>query len=241
MNDMAISPTPEPAGQAQQTTPDPAGLRRSALRQAFDALAPNLQAGILDEHRNTNTHHDWWDSTYDEFKSDMDAIGIYVDRIYFSGFWSQGDGACFEGKVHDWDLFLRSVGLDDLILIKLAQDSWKLTVNHRGHYYHEHCTDFDYGVVLPHGVDDEEFASNHFDCEPDGVEAATRLAVLSNYDSCDLETQFVETFRSHMRDLYRRLEAEHDHLTSDEAVLETLEANDMLEDAINDAMEEAYA
>jgi hypothetical protein len=42
-----------------------------------------------------------------------------------------------------------------------------------------------------------------------------------------------------MRALYSQLEAEHDHLTTDEAILDSLECNDQLEDAINSIIEES--
>jgi hypothetical protein len=41
--------------------------------------------------------------------------------------------------------------------------------------------------------------------------------------------------------LYKELEEEHDHLTSDEVVLETLDANDMLVEAIESITEDEDA
>jgi arginyl-tRNA synthetase len=43
-----------------------------------------------------------------------------------------------------------------------------------------------------------------------------------------------------MRDLYSRLEVEYDALTSDESILESLHANDMLDEII-DELENEYA
>ena len=42
----------------------------------------------------------------------------------------------------------------------------------------------------------------------------------------------MECFESEMKSLYKKLNDEHDHLTSDAAVLEALEANDMLEEIL---------
>jgi arginyl-tRNA synthetase len=63
------------------------------------------------------------------------------------------------------------------------------------------------------------------------------MALIKGYDSSSLEQEFIEAFKNHMRELYNRLETEYEHLTSDESVLESLDANDMLEDLINDHME----
>jgi hypothetical protein len=96
-------------------------------------------------------------------------------------------------------------------------------------------------LELPTGPDDEDFANDYFPVDSDPVKAAVQLAVLSQYSERDMEEAFTEAFRNHMRDLYRRLEDEHEHLTSDEAVLDSMEANDQLEDAIIDAMEMQHA
>lgn len=41
--------------------------------------------------------HDW-EHVYEMAKDAGRLMGIEIDQIYFSGFWSQGDGACFEGS-----------------------------------------------------------------------------------------------------------------------------------------------
>lgn len=70
------------------------------------------QLRLIDEHRDINCTHDWWDSTYDGFIELLAAFGIEIARryalgtykgpnrpsrpeIFFSGFCSQGDGAQF--------------------------------------------------------------------------------------------------------------------------------------------------
>lgn len=70
------------------------------------------QLRLIDEHRDINCTHDWWDSTYDGFIELLAAFGIDVARryalgtykgpnrpsrpeIFFSGFCHQGDGAQF--------------------------------------------------------------------------------------------------------------------------------------------------
>jgi hypothetical protein len=43
----------------------------------------------------------------------------------------------------------------------------------------------------------------------------------------DLEDDVNNICRGYMQDLYRKLRDEHEHLTSDEAVWETIEANEL--------------
>lgn len=179
---------------------------------------------LIDKHRHWNVEHiDWWDSTYDMFKEDMQAKGIEVDRMYFSGFWSQGDGACFEGSVTDWDLFIDSHFRPDQYpmvrkLLACGGDV-KLSVQHSGHYYHENCTTFDSDYDLLEYVMDRPS-----ELHEQVVEA---WQALLDAEMEDFRKDAIEIFKDHMRQLYKNLEAEYDYLTSDEVVWESLEANDM--------------
>jgi len=245
---MAISTIPQSVGSAGQVpTIQPEQPRGLTVRERFNALTARQRDEILDKYRDWNVEHfEWWDGVYDCFKADMDAIGIEVDKMYFSGFCSQGDGACFEGRVNDWDLFLRSLGYTDTALIQHAMDSFYFRVKHSGHYYHENCTQFTADLCVPDSADDKDFAERYgpYPWDADCVRTAAWMALLNQYDSTKLEDEFEEEFKRHMRALYSQLEAEYDHLTTDEAILDSLEANDQLEDAINSIIEEseeAYA
>jgi len=211
--------------------------------ERFKALPDKQQKKILDNHRNILIDYEgWWEPVYDEFTADMAAVGIDVTRIYFSGFCSQGDGACFEGRVDDWSLFLPSVNRNCSALIKLANDAWDLSVKHRGHYYHENCTVFDIDMRHPTGNEAEDFWFSNivYQPYPSEIQNAAWVAILMQYNYNVMEEEFEEVFKSHMRDLYKKLEIEHDSATSDECVLETLEANDMLEELLTE-LEEAHA
>jgi hypothetical protein len=211
--------------------------------ERFNALPARQRDEILDRHRHFNTEHlDWWDSVYDDFKHDMLSVGIEVDRMYFSGFCSQGDGACFDGRVYNWDDFLKSCGYECPALISLADQAWVFRVEHRGHYYHANCTSFSYDMASPSDycyseLDEFVHAYSPYKTE---IQNAVFLTVLQGYDYDSLYSEFEEAFKGHMRDLYSRLEADYDALTSDESVLEALHANDMLDEII-DELENEYA
>lgn len=178
----------------------------------------------LDKYRNINVEHiDWWDSTRDMFKEDMKEQGIYVIQMYFSGFWSQGDGACFDGQLDDVPLFIeKNFKPDDYPMIrKLLGSGGTVTFNvsHNGHYYHENSTSFsidadrlEHCIKIP--TDFHEQIVEQWDMELDN-------------EIVDFEKQSVEIFKNHMRTLYRTLAGEYDYLTSDEAVKETVIANDL--------------
>ena len=51
---------------------------------------------------------DWYESVYSCYIGDkaIEATGMLVDQIYYSGFWSQGDGASWTGRI-DLDYFIQ--------------------------------------------------------------------------------------------------------------------------------------
>ena len=209
----------------------------------FNALTKRQRDEILDKNRHWNVEHtEWWDVVYDDFKHDMSAIGIEVERMYFSGFSSQGDGACFEGRVFSWGDFLKSVGYSCPALIALAENSWFFKVSHKGHYYHENCTSFSYDMTSPDDFSEPEMDEfiNMFSPYNTDIQNAAFVAILQEYDSNKLYDEFEKEFKRHMRALYNRLEADYDSLTSDKSVLEALHANDMLDEII-DQLEEEHA
>lgn len=185
----------------------------------------------IDKHRHINVeHHDWWDCTCDMFEEDMKGQGIYISNTYFSGFCSQGDGACFEGHLDDVPLFLeKNYKPDDYPMIRKLLDSGgavKFSVSHSGHYYHENSTRYYIEADrLEHCVD----APTDFH-----EQIVEQWDSILDKEIVDFEKQSVEIFKNHMRTLYRKLEDEYDHLTSDEAVKETILANDLQEESDDD-------
>ena len=188
---------------------------------------------LLEKHRDINVHDDWWQPTYDAFADEMRLKGIRVDRMFFSGFSSQGDGACFVGHVDDWTVFLPTVGVTCLAVIALANEHWSLSVAHRGRYTHEHSTHFD--IYMPSPEDDGgyggySFSDAHCPWDADDIRTKAWLALLQQVDYSKLEEDVQEAFRDHMGDLYKRLEEEYDYLTSYEVVWESIKANGLHEE-----------
>src|SRR5690606_33296995 len=70
----------------------------------FDELSDKAKEKARDWYRDGQLDYDWWDSVYEMAQTAGWILGIEMDHktknvpaIYFSGFSSQGDGACFEG------------------------------------------------------------------------------------------------------------------------------------------------
>lgn len=176
----------------------------------FAELSEDAQQAALDRYRDFNADHEWWDFVFEDAKECGAILGIRIDRIYFRGFSSQGDGACFEGGYYYAKGAVRAIrkhAPGDETLAQIAQTlqdvqrgafyALAAAVKHCGHYYHENCTSIDVEIDRP----------------PYSV-------------SAEQEEAIKEALRDFMRWIYRRLEAEYEYLTSDEQVRESLEANE---------------
>jgi hypothetical protein len=213
--------------------------------ERFKALPQDAQDAILDKHRdwNVSDSYDWWDGVYEQFIEKMKENGIEVytrtqrtargrmyeePAIYFRGFWSQGDGACFEGRVLDWNLVLTTHNFPLLMQhreeFNTMQFSWKSS----GNYCHEHTLSFD----------DEDSYPVYLTAYDDLPELR-RIAVEQLHNELATEwSQFREHFeevvKNYCRELYSDLEKEHEYLCSDEAILDSLSANDLLVELIEE-------
>jgi len=197
---------------------------------------------FIDEHRRINVDYDWWGSTYDDFRSVCAILGIDLNKHEpsFSGFWCQGDGASFTGTYHAAKHYvpasyydtapakIREHAPEDTVLHEIADALHVLACQYwpvyapieRGygsHYVHSNTMTI--GNIEP--VDD-----GAIDELPDAIYVAVEEV---------LKTQM----RALADWLYGILDKEYEYLTSDEAVVETLEANDMQEEEVED--EEVYA
>lgn len=173
----------------------------------------------LDDNRYINVEHDeWYGHIYEAFTERMEAIGIRVDKLYFDISYSQGDGACFEGKVEDWGKYLEKLGHPDSILVLEAERNWSAHWTRRGSYCHHRSLSFDNDIYR---------GENPYDEEDDHLRAAVWEACMNKFDLLELSKEIEENIQDHCRDLYKELLDEYEYQTSDEAVADFLELNEI--------------
>ena len=181
---------------------------------------------LLETYRYINVEHDrWYECVYSDFKEDMREVGIRVDRMFFSGFSSQGDGACFEGGFDNLKTYLDHHHKDQYPMIRKLMDHGGhvyIGCRHSGHYSHENCTSFSADAdTLYHLVEcPTEFHEQIVDTWDKQLEDEVEA----------FENDVTEQWRTYMQELYRKLEAEYDYRVSDEAVWEAIEANELDEE-----------
>jgi hypothetical protein len=189
-------------------------------------VTSSQRTALLEKYRYINTEYDnWWDCVESDFVDEMKSVGIDVSGIHFSGFWSQGDGACFVGNLGDATVYLDHHHQGQYpMLRKLIEVGGGLYVKcrHEGRYYHENCTVIWADADTLTGMIDQPTEFHE--------QVVGEWQRLLGIELDDFEKDVTEQWRTYMRDLYRKLEEEYDHLTSDDVVWETIEANELIEE-----------
>ena len=176
-------------------------------------------------YRGTCLDHEWYDAVYHDFEAICGILGVTLrtspvrlvgggtrdkPHIFFRGFSSQGDGASFEGSFHHAKGAARAIrayapkdnGLHriaDNLQSAQSKNFYQLnaTIQRRGRYCHE------YAMTI-----EVERDSPTWQPMTDGAEDTV-----------------TEALRDLAPWLYRQLEREYEHLTSDAAVDEAIAAN----------------
>lgn len=197
---------------------------------------------FINEHRDINVGHEWWDAVYDDFERVCGILGIETGakEPCFSGFWSQGDGASWTGWYRAQGLGyagLEPLPTYDLAPVKIREYAPEDEELHRiadelcllARIYHPVYAKIErpYGSRYVHAHTMYVTEWEYYDEELGEEDVDTEIAH-------HIEETLIALFRDLAGWLYKRLEDEHDYLTSDEAVIETLEANEIEEDEENE-------
>lgn len=193
---------------------------------------------FINEHREINVKHEWWDFVYEDFRRICNILGIELDRDEpsFSGFWSQGDGASWTGRyrAQGLDLSVPSGVLPtyDLAPAKMREHAPEDEELHR--IADELCLlariyGTTYAVVRRHDsryVHSSTMCVSEWEYYDDEIDVNEVDPLVLDH----IEEALLRAFQALADWLYGALEEEYDYLTSDEAVIETLEANEIEEE-----------
>jgi len=179
----------------------------------FDELSKEAQEKAIDNNRDFNvSFDDWYEFIVEYFKESNEYFD--VDKVYFSGFWSQGDGAMFEYSGIKGQLisdFLLTLDLSPMRKAWLNNNAgFYGNGKQRGCYNHEKSCSHSISLEVDNG--DILYGSNFREW-------------IESFDS-QFEEFVIDKYESMCCDLYSTLEKEYNYLTSDEVIKESLIEND---------------
>lgn len=183
----------------------------------FSELPKDIQEEILDRYRYTNVEtDDWYEYIIEEFEKEMEEAGLDDIECQFTGFHSQGDGASFTGKVLDNLKFIReSLGVK---ISGDAADNLYITI-HRTDTRHCHENTIT-GNVEVDGEEEIEVI----------ISADVFYTIDVNKKAEELEPKVTDWARQKSKELYKKLYACYEDLTSDSSVKSFLEGNNYMFD-----------
>lgn len=192
----------------------------------FSELEGRAKERAADTLRDWATSHEWYDCTKEDFESFAQSMGFKDVQSWFSGFWSQGDGVCFDYRGLDAEKLFNAdcTGFEpysavvaewrkgNAALIRKArrvQDSiWAESVKngYGTHYSHSRTRYTSLQLDYP-----TECAAG--ECK--------RVYVMIE----ELEKAVTELQRELSDKYYETLEKEYEYITSDESISENADAN----------------
>lgn len=93
---------------------------------SFEELSSDAQENAIDNNWDINIDYEGWEEEkIEEFKEDMSKYGISDIEVQYPGFWSQGDGASFTGKIDDKIFLTNALGLESNAFVDMGDGKYK--------------------------------------------------------------------------------------------------------------------
>lgn len=166
----------------------------------INELNKEAKAKAIEDCRDINVQDDWYEGVQCDWIEKLELLGYGDIQIFFSGFSSQGDGACFTAQV-DIQEYIEAHKLKTKFKKLWEYEGGTITIKHNAHYFYSTSTTV----------------------EADGFYYVDQKLG----EQADALVEMIEKEREELGDaLYKELEKVFAIAISDEAVLETIECNE---------------
>ena len=190
---------------------------------SYAELSDEAKERALEEARTQDTGYDWWDSIYEDAVTVGALLGIEIGReyretcIFFSGFWSQGDGACYTGHysqpAHDVVKAVTEHAPQDEELKRIAEGLTVLQVTARM----QHRSRVAAAITT----------SGNYSHSGTMNASVSFVDALEDFEwDISFETDLTRLLRDFADWIYKQLKAEDEYMHSDEYLIEGFECND---------------
>ena len=192
----------------------------------IDELSDAAKEAARAWYRESCLDYEWYDFVYEDFGTICEILGVSLGttpvrlyrggtrdkpKVYWTGFSSQGDGASFEGSYAHAKGAARAIRAHAPKDEELHRIADALQAVQKRNFHQLHAT------ITQHGRYCHEYTMS--------IEVE-RDSPAWQPPTDDAEDTVTEAMRDLARWLYRQLRAEYEHLTSDEAIDETLATNE---------------
>lgn len=186
----------------------------------FDELSKDIQEKVIERYREWNVSDlDWSESTIIYWEEKLAEIGFEDAKIYWRGFWSQGDGAFFEARCNTEKL------LNTLIYCEVrktprfgVEKSWKYE---RALAYNEA-----FGINI--GIIRSNFRYDHDNCGYVSCQFdVTNMSKKMYREEEILADDINELRRDLCQTIYSDLQKEYEYLTSDDCIVDMIKAHEL--------------
>ena len=178
----------------------------------FNELSENAKESARQWWREGDLDSEWYECTIDDSISALEMVGFYNVKIYFSGFCSQGDGACFTGNYEYQKGALKAVKNEFPQWEALHTLTEQLQLINR-RYFYQLAFKLEHSGRCSHG-------------NSVTVDYIERLDGFEINNEVELFEELLGTVREFMQEIYIMLKREYDYLTSDEQVDEAITINE---------------
>lgn len=178
----------------------------------FEELPTEVQNKLIEKNRDINTFEDFWYHYLIDNLQDDKSI-FYKTKVYFSGFWSQGDGAVFLYDRINQNFFYEFIKKECNFLTEKRK---QIIINnvtahakntHNSRYYHEKSTSHYLEIEINKTL-------NHY-------KHSNLINLLEEIENL-FEAYLIDTFENICLNFYRSLENEFYFLQENEQVKQTL-------------------
>lgn len=170
----------------------------------YDELSKEAQEKVLENLHDINVNYEWYEFEFEEMIESLTKMGFEDADIRFSGFYSQGDGACFTANL-DIDKLVKYFKLKTKYshLLKTHNITGCIRAND-SHYSHANTMSIDIDIERK---DDKEMYTESTEQE-------------------NFEEEILDLARTEADKIYDGLQKTYEYLTSEDSTVETIKANE---------------
>lgn len=188
----------------------------------FDELTDKQKEKAIYNLRDINVDSDFWhECVIEDRTAKLIDYGFEGVKIYFSGFFSQGDGTCFIATLDNEGL-LKFLTKEKTLskyptLVKALKTPTiyvNIKITHSDRYYHAYSTSIeDYTEMQDNSELESKLLQEYTEWNKTFFDRDARNGRIGWYiDECE--------------DIYKHLRTEYEYQTEDYAIIETIQAND---------------